>query len=66
MTVYLLHFERKLHHARHYLGYARDLDRRLQEHQAGQGARLMEVVVEAGIPWQLARTWDGGYGLEKH
>jgi predicted GIY-YIG superfamily endonuclease len=66
MTVYLLHFERKYQHAGHYLGYTHDLEARLKQHQAGQGARLMEVVTQAGIPWKVARTWDGGWGLEKY
>jgi predicted GIY-YIG superfamily endonuclease len=66
MTVYLVHFEHKYHHAGHYLGCARDLEARLQQHQAGKGARLMEVITQAGIPWRLARTWEGGWGLEKY
>jgi hypothetical protein len=33
-TVYLLHFDRPYRHARHYLGWAEDLDNRLAEHAA--------------------------------
>ena len=36
-----------------------DLSARLAAHAAGRGARLMEVVGEAGIGWQLARVWPG-------
>jgi len=54
---YLIHFDTPYHHARHYLGSAADLDARLERHKAGNGARLMEVVTQAGISWQLARLW---------
>lgn len=32
-TVYLIHFDRKIGHAQHYIGSTTDLERRLQEHQ---------------------------------
>jgi predicted GIY-YIG superfamily endonuclease len=63
--VYLLHFAEKLHHAQHYLGSADDLEARLACHRSGNGARLMEVINEHGIPWQLARTWPGDRTLER-
>jgi predicted GIY-YIG superfamily endonuclease len=58
-TVYLLHFDAPFAHAKHYTGWSADLPARLAEHEAGQGARLTEVVAEAGIRWVLARTWPG-------
>jgi predicted GIY-YIG superfamily endonuclease len=58
-TIYLLHFDRPYRHARHYLGWAKDLQARLAEHERGTGARLLQVVKDAGISWHLARTWDG-------
>jgi predicted GIY-YIG superfamily endonuclease len=58
-TVYLLHFDRPYKHARHYCGWASDVDARLAEHAAGRGARLLQVVQAAGIGWSLARTWPG-------
>ncbi len=64
-TVYLLHFDQPYKHARHYVGWARDLKRRLAEHEAGQGARLLAVVGAAGIGWQLARMWPGGRDRER-
>lgn len=64
-TVYLLHFERRLHHAGHYLGSADDLERRLAQHRAGRGARLIEVITEAGIGFSLARIWEGDRTLER-
>ena len=64
-TVYLLHFDRPYRHARHYLGWAADLDSRLTEHAAGTGARLPAVVRTAGIGWTLARTWTGTRARER-
>ncbi len=64
-TIYLLHFSEAYKHARHYLGFTDDLDARLQAHASGQGARLMEVITDAGIAWQVARTWSGNRRLER-
>lgn len=64
-TVYLLHFDSPFRHARHYTGWTTDLDARLAEHRAGRGARLLAVIKNAGIGWQLARTWDGGRRRER-
>src|SRR5262245_57772733 len=58
-TVYLLHFNSPYKHARHYVGYTKDLPARLAAHANGQGARLLEVITGAGISFQLARTWQG-------
>lgn len=58
--VYLLHFDKPLHHARHYVGYVEyDLEQRIEHHLAGRGARLVAAVVAAGIDVQLARVWPG-------
>ncbi len=57
---YLLHFDRPLAHALHYLGWAQDdIDARIETHRRGQGARLLAVLKREGIGWQLARTWPG-------
>ena len=59
-TVYLLHFERPYKHARHYIGWTKDLDARLAAHRSGQGARLLAVLLRAhGIGFVVARTWTG-------
>jgi predicted GIY-YIG superfamily endonuclease len=55
----LLHFERPYQHAQHYLGYSPRIADRLDKHAAGTGARLTQVVKDAGIGWELARTWPG-------
>ena len=59
--VYLLHFDSPIspgvHTCQQYIGFATDLNRRLEEHAAGRGARLTEVAKERGIRFQVARVW---------
>lgn len=67
-TVYLLHFDKPIsdhHTCQHYIGKADDLDARIAEHRAGNGARLTQVALERDITFVVARTWNGSYGLEK-
>jgi predicted GIY-YIG superfamily endonuclease len=64
-TIYLLHFDQPYKHARHYIGWALDVAKRLAEHAAGRGAHLMAVVKDAGITWRLARTWPGDRHRER-
>ena len=64
-TVYLIHFNRAYRHAKHYLGYSENLDKRICDHLAGMGARLMEVITEAKIEWKVVRTWKGDRKLER-
>jgi hypothetical protein len=66
-VVYLLHFDRPLAHARHYVGIALDGDpvRRLAEHLAGHGSPLVRAVVEAGIAVDLVLSMPGDRGLER-
>ena len=64
-TIYLLHLDKPLRHARHYVGLADDLQARLERHASGQGARMLAVCVERGITWRLARTWQGDRKLER-
>ena len=58
-VVYLIHFSRPFRHARHYLGYAENLEGRLTHHKNGDGAKLMRHVTEAGIEWSVVRKWEG-------
>lgn len=49
MAVYLLHFDRPYRHARHYLGYTPGtIQKRVNLHRSGNGARLMRVIKDAG------------------
>ena len=72
MTVYLIHFDKVIGdlgnprgQARHYLGYAGNLEQRLQAHRAGNGSAIMAELAKRGIGWQVARTWAGGRDLER-
>ena len=59
-VVYLVHVTEPYRHARRYtMGWTADLDSRLAEHQAGRGARRLQVITQRGIRWTLARTWQG-------
>lgn len=64
-TVYLIHFDAPYKHARHYLGFTKDLSSRIKAHADGHGARLIAVIDAAGIGWQLARTWEGTRARER-
>ena len=64
-TVYMLHFSEPYKHARHYTGWASDLDARLAEHEQGRGARLTAVAKAAGITRTIARTWPGTRARER-
>src|SRR5262249_10859505 len=64
-TVYLLHFNIPYKHARHYIGYTTNLDRRIADHLCGMGARLIEVITSAEVEWRCVRTWRGGRKLER-
>lgn len=59
MTVYLIHFQTPLHHARHYIGYAERVKSRLAHHRHGTGARLLAACNSVGIEYDIARTWEG-------
>lgn len=59
MCVYLIHFDQPYKHARHYIGYADQLEQRIKHHKHGTGARLLQIVNQAGITWQVTRTWQG-------
>lgn len=76
MTVYLLHAKRPYIPEgcedkpwcwmQHYLGWCPDgeVDRRIAQHRAGTaagGSRVCEVFNQAGIAYELVRTWKG-YG----
>lgn len=67
--IYLIHLERKFHHAQHYLGSVQggmeELQKRLERHRSGQGARLLRAVNEQGIAWAVVRTWEGGRKEER-
>lgn len=58
--IYLLHYDRPLHHAQHYLGSCDD-PQRIQDHGNGTSrARLPQVFCQLGVEFVVARTWEGG------
>jgi len=66
MPVYLIHLDKPIGHARHYLGYADDVTERLARHRQGRGGRLLKVAVSRGIGFDVVRVWpDGDRALER-
>ena len=67
--VYLLCFDKKFKHAKHYIGFAenqRTFEARMKHHAKGQGSRLMAAVAKAGIGFCVSRTWpDGDRNFER-
>jgi len=66
-TVYLIHFDKPYHHARHYIGCTRlTVAERMRRHDTDRGAKLLRAVRAAGIGYRVVRTWEGGdWDLEK-
>jgi len=63
---YLLHFTPRYRHAGHYLGYADDIGRRVQQHEFGMcDVRLILAAVRAGVKFTLVRTWTGTAATRK-
>lgn len=58
-TIYLLHFSEPFKHAKHYMGWARDLPNRVHEHLSGKGSSLTRAAHAAGVTFTLVRTWEG-------
>ena len=64
-VIYLLCFTEPYRHARHYVGWTEDLLDRLDRHAAGHGARLIEVITQAGIGFTLVRICEGTRTTER-
>jgi predicted GIY-YIG superfamily endonuclease len=56
--IYLIHFSPAYKHAKHYLGYAEDIEPRIHAHLHGRGARLTQVARDAGCILLLVRIWE--------
>jgi predicted GIY-YIG superfamily endonuclease len=64
--VYLLHFDKPYKGVQHYIGYADDLEARIEKHRAGNGSKLMAAVTDAGIEFGVAKVWpEGDRSLER-
>lgn len=57
-TCYLIHLDRKMAHAQHYIGWSGSLPARDSEHQAGNGARMLAAARQRGIAFAVVRTWE--------
>lgn len=58
-SVYILHLDTPLHHARHYVGCSQDVGKRIELHRKGQAScRFTQVLKERGIGFTLARVFD--------
>jgi predicted GIY-YIG superfamily endonuclease len=64
-TVYIIHFDTKLHHAKHYVGYTHNLQRRIILHRKGYGSKLMKAVAESNITWEVAAKFQAGRAVER-
>lgn len=66
--IYLLHFDRPIspgHTCQHYTGSADDIEKRIQQHQQGQGSRLTQVAYEREIQFSVVRLWMGNRMMER-
>lgn len=58
--VYLLHFDGKIaDHAQHYLGWASNVDTRIAQHKAGNGARITAELKRLGMTFEVVAIWPG-------
>ena len=66
--LYLIHFSRPFKHAGHYRGYCEDgkLERRIAKHRSGRGAKLLKIIQEAGITWEVVATFEGDRKAERN
>jgi len=58
--VYLVHLDEPYFHARHYVGYADDIARRIDTHRKGHGSPLLAAATAVGIDWRVVQIWPGG------
>lgn len=59
--VYILEFDRPMHHAKYYIGYCNEgkLDARMHYHRSKRGARITAAAVEQGIGFNVIYTFPG-------
>lgn len=66
VLVYILHLERPLCHAKHYVGStSQALIKRLEQHRRNQGALFLQRCNEQGIGYQVVRVIYGTRALER-
>ena len=57
-TVYLIHFDKNLCHAQHYIGWSENVEERCKQHKAGTGAKIIAAINELNIGWKVVRVWE--------
>ena len=70
-VVYVIRLRRPLHHARHYVGWAVDLNARVRQHLTGRGSALLNAANAYGIRWDVVhvircRSRRAAWQLERH
>lgn len=67
IMVYLIHLDKPLAHARHYIGFTNNLTQRMHDHELGtRGAKFLKAVRDKGINFRVVRTWpDGDRNFER-
>lgn len=64
--IYLIHFDKKLHHSQHYLGFAEDnIEARFDQHCKGNGAKILRRCNELGIEYKIVATFEGDRNMER-
>lgn len=59
--VYLIHFDKPLCHAKHYIGFSEEYPLkkggRIDKHRKGQGAKILRALVDKGIGFRVVQIW---------
>lgn len=66
--VYLICFNQKLSHAKHYIGCSDEIDPciRLAYHKKGNGAKILHALNKIGIEYDIVRIWpNASWTFEK-
>ncbi len=65
--IYIIHFETKLAHAQHYVGFCQDgrLGERMAEHWHGKGAKILAACRQKRIHYEVVRTLPGSRTRER-
>ena len=78
MTIYLIHMDRPVAEGRpaqHYIGFVEEdplfldgvmaAEKRLDLHRKGRGAKILKAAALRGIPFRIARLWEGDRHSER-
>lgn len=64
--IYLIHFDKPLKHAKHYIGFAEDdIEKRIKEHKSGQGAKILRALKQNGIDFNVVLSIKGDRNFER-